>query len=167
MEDAKPTDALPQGKFEGRDAFQQLVRDAFAQAAREGWREIILCDATFEEWPLGERAVAQSLQDWSQSGRKCILLARKWDDAIRRHARFVTWRKTWSHIIDARACPSADPLDLPSAIWSPAWVMERRDLERSIGYCGAEPERRLALRESLNEWLARSSPSFPAVTLGL
>lgn len=166
MEDtAQP--ALPAGRFEGREAFQELIRHALATAAQEGWREIILCDATFEEWPLGERAVAQSLQDWSQSGRKCILLARKWDDAIRRHARFVAWRKTWSHIIDARACAFADPLDLPSAIWSPAWVMERRDLERSVGYCGPEPDRRLALRESLNEWLARSSPSFAAVTLGL
>lgn len=166
MDEAVPP-GLHAGRFEGRDAFQQLIRDALAAAAREGWRELILCDANFEEWPLGERAVAQSLQDWSQSGRKCILLARKWDDVIRRHARFVTWRKTWSHIIDARACPSADPLDLPSAIWSPAWVMERRDLERSVGYCGPEADRRLALRESLNEWLARSSPSFPAVTLGL
>jgi hypothetical protein len=54
--------ALPSGRFAGRDAFQQLVRDALAAAAREGWREIILCDADFGDWPLGERSVAQSLQ---------------------------------------------------------------------------------------------------------
>lgn len=158
---------LPSGAFQGRETFQQLVRDALAAAAREGWREIVLADPDFADWPLGERAVAQSLQDWSQGGRKCILLARRWDDAIRRHARFVTWRKTWSHIIEARACPSADPLELPSAIWSPGWVMERRDLERSTGYSGSEPARRLALREKLNEWLAKSTPGFPASTLGL
>jgi hypothetical protein len=158
---------LPEGKFSGREAFQQLVRDALQRAAHEGWREIILVDAGFEEWPLGERAVAQSLQDWSKSGRRCTLLARSYDDVLRRHARFVTWRKTWSHIIEARACHSADPLGFPSAIWSPGWVMERRDLERSIGYCGSEPERRVALRESLNEWLGKSSPGFAAVTLGL
>lgn len=167
MEDQQAAGAVPSGKFSGREAFQQLVRDALQRAADEGWREIILADANFEDWPLSERAVAQSLQDWSQTGRKCTLLARSYDDVNRRHARFVTWRKTWSHIIEARACASADALDFPSAIWSPAWVMERRDLERSVGYSGSEPDRRVALRESLNEWLGRSSPGFAAVTLGL
>jgi hypothetical protein len=158
---------LPAGAFHGREPFQQLVRDALAAAAGEAWREIVLCDPDFADWPLNERAVAQSLQDWSQTGRKCILLARRWDDVVRRHARFVTWRRTWTHIIDARGCPSADPLELPSAIWTPAWVMERRDLERCGGYSGSEPDRRLVLRERLNEWLGKSSPAFPATTLGL
>ena len=48
---------LPSGRFEGREAFRQLVRDGLARAAQEGWRELILSDASFEEWPLGERAV--------------------------------------------------------------------------------------------------------------
>lgn len=159
--------ALPSGRFEGRVAFQQLVRDALAGAALEGWREIILCDASFADWPLGERAVAQSLQDWSRTGRRVTLLAKRYDEVVRRHARFVAWRGTWSHIIEARACASADALELPSAIWSPGWVMQRLDLERCNGYSGSEPERRLALRESLQEWLGRSSPAFPATTLGL
>ena len=170
-DDQPPKDAgatsLPTGRFEGRDGFRQLVRDALACAAREGWSQLVLCDADFADWPLGEREVAQSLQDWSKTGRRCTLLARKWDGVVRNHARFVTWRKTWAHIIEARACPSADPLELPSAIWSPAWVMERRDLERSTGYAGTEPDRRVQLRESLNGWLQKSTPSFPAVTLGL
>lgn len=159
--------ALPSGRFEGRLAFQQLVRDALACAAREGWREIILCDASFADWPLGERSVAQSLQDWSRTGRRVTLLAKRYDEVVRRHARFVAWRGTWSHIIEARACAAADPLELPSAIWSPGWVMHRLDPERCNGFSGAEPERRLALREQLQEWLGRSSPAFPATTLGL
>ena len=159
--------ALPAGPFRGPVEFQQLIRDALATAAREGWREIILCDPGFADWPLGERAVAESLAQWSQSGRKCILLARRWDEVTRRHARFVTWRRTWAHIIDARGCPSADPLEMPSAIWTPAWALERRDLERSHGWTGPEPDRRLALREKLAEWLGKSTPAFPATTLGL
>jgi hypothetical protein len=164
---AESADALPSGRFTGRKAFQQLVRDALACAAREGWREIILADATFEDWPLGERAVTQALQDWSASGRRCTLLARDYGDVVRMHARFVGWRRTWAHIIEARACHSADPLELPSAIWSPGWVMQRLDVERCAGVSGNEPERRVAMQENLREWLARSSPSFPAHTLGL
>lgn len=158
---------LPSGRFEGRATFQQLVRDALACAAREGWRELVLCDPDFSDWPLGERAVAEALQAWSAGGRRCTLLARRWDEVVRRHPRFVGWRVTWAHIIDARACRSADPLEFPSAIWSPGWVLQRLDVERSNGYSGAEPERRLLLRETLNEWLRKSSPSFPANTLGL
>ncbi len=164
--DAAPA-GLPAGRFTGRQDFQQLVRDALACAAREGWREIILCDADFQDWPLGERAVAQSLQDWSAAGRRCTLLARRWEGIALRHARFVAWRRTWAHIIEARACASADPMDLPSAIWSPGWVMQRLDIERCNGVSGSEPERRVLLRETLQEWLLKSSPSFPATTLGL
>lgn len=159
--------ALPSRRFEGRSEFRQLVRDALATAAREGWREITLSDATFEDWPLGERAVAESLQAWSRTGRRMVLLARQYDQVVRQHARFVQWRVTWSHIVTPMACPGADPLDLPSAIWSPAWVLERRDIEHSNGFCGGEPERRVALRESLNEWLLKATPAFPASTLGL
>jgi hypothetical protein len=158
---------LPEGRYEGREAFRQLVRDALATAAREGWREIVLSDASFEDWPLGERAVAESLQAWSASGRRMTLLARRYDGVLRQHARFVQWRGTWSHIVTAMACPSADPLELPSAIWSPRWVLEQRDLERCVGYCGSEPERRVALRELLDGWLQKATTAFPATTLGL
>lgn len=158
---------LPTGRFSGRDAFSQLVRDALAAAARDGWREIILSDATFDDWPLGERAVAESLQAWSKTGRRMTLLAKRWDIAIEKHARFVTWRRTWSHIIEARACPAADEQELPSAIWSPVWVLERRELQHSVGYTGPEADRRVLLRQNLQEWLQKSTPSFPATTLGL
>jgi hypothetical protein len=158
---------LPSKRFEGREEFRQLVRDALACAARDGWREIVLSDASFEDWPLGERAVTESLQAWSKTGRKMVLLARRYELVQRQHPRFVTWRAKWSHIITASAVPSADPLELPSALWSPGWVMERRDVERCNGFCGSEPDRRVLLRENLNEWLQKSSSSFPSTRLGL
>ena len=162
-----PLPALQSGRFSGRKEFQQLVRDSFATAARDGWREIIVCDAGFEDWPLGERAVSESLRAWSKTGRRFIMLARNYDELQRRHPRFVSWRRTWSHIIDCWSCSSADPLELPSALYSPAWVMRRLDLERSTGICGSEPERRVAMRELIEEWLRKSGPGFPASTLGL
>jgi hypothetical protein len=155
------------GRFTGRSAFRQQVRDVLALAAREGWREMILCDASFEDWPLGERAVAESLQAWSAAGRRCTLLARRFDELPRLHPRFVSWRRTWSHIIEARGCPSADPLELPSVIWSPEWTLHRIDPLRSVGVSGAAPEQRVLIRERLTEWLNKSSPAFPATTLGL
>ncbi len=159
--------ALPDGVFEGRKAFQELVRNALAQAADQGWREIILCDASFDDWPLGERAVIESLSAWSQTGRKCTLLAKRFDTVQAKHHRFVSWRGQWSHIIDARAVPSADATEFPSAIYTPSWVMRRLDLVRSKGVSGSEAARRLLLREELSEWLGKSTLAFPATTLGL
>ncbi len=158
---------LHAGAFAGREQFRQLLRDALAMAAHEGWLEIILSDATFEDWPLDERATAEALHAWAQSGRRMTLMARRWDDVPRRHARFVTWRIRWAHIINAWACPSAQALDFPSAIWSPQWVLERRDKDNFAGMCGNEPRRRLLCREMLAEWLKKSTPGFPASVLGL
>ena len=155
------------GPFAGRLAFAQLVRDALATAAREGWRELMLCDATFEDWPLRERAVVESLHAWAKSGRKITVLATNYEGVLRNQPRFVEWRKTWSHIVECRRCRGADPLDFPSAIWSPAWVMQRLDLARSTGFCGPEPSRRVRLRELLDEKIRGSSPGFAATTLGL
>jgi hypothetical protein len=159
--------SLPAGPFHGRDTFRELVRQALAAADGQGWRELILCDPDFADWPLGELAVAESLAAWSRTGRKCVLMARNWDEAMRRHPRFVSWRRTWAHIIEARSCRSADPEEFPSAIWTPSWVLERRDVVQSRGWMGPEPDRRLTLREKISEWMGKSAAGFPSHTTGL
>ena len=167
MIDELAAGSLPQGRFSGPVEFAQLVRLSFAVAAEQGWKSIILCDSTFEDWPLGERAVAQCLNDWSKSGRTLTMLAKNYDEVMRRHARFVTWRRTWSHIVECRSNAALAQSDMPSAMWSPGWVFQRLDLERSIGFSGGEPARRIALREQLDACLRLSSPAFAATTLGL
>ena len=158
---------LPQGRFAGPTEFTALIRLAFSTAASQGWREIVLSDSNFEDWPLGERAVAQSLQDWSRSGRKLTMLARRYDEVVRRHARFVTWRRTWAHIVDCRGINTVAGDDLPSALWSPSWGFQRLDAVHCTGVAGGEPARRVALKERLDELLRRSSPAFPATTIGI
>lgn len=161
------SEPLASGRFSGHAAFEQLVRDALACAAREGWQEIILSDATFLDWPLRERSVLESLQAWSASGRHMIMLATRYDEVLRHHARFVSWRKTWGHIIDCRVCRVASSADFPSAIWSRAWFMHRQDPQRSNGICAYDRERGVQLREVLDEKIRNSSPGFPSSTLGL
>ena len=158
---------LLEGRFTGPSEFSALIRQAFANAAAHGWREIILSDSSFEDWPLGERGVAQSLNDWSRSGRRLTMLAKSYDEVVRRHARFVTWRRAWAHIVDCRKNVVLPADDLPSALWSPAWVFQRLDLARSTGIAGSEPSRRVMLKERLDECFRKSSPAFPATTLGI
>lgn len=165
--DVNQSQALASGRFSGRDAFEQLVRDALIHAAREGWQELILSDATFEDWPLRERAVLESLHAWAKPGRRMTLLATRYDEVIRNQARFVSWRQTWGHLIDCRVCRAVPAADFPSAIWSRAWFMHRQDPPRSIGICGHDPERSVQLREMLDEKIRVGVPGFAVSTLGL
>ena len=52
---------LPEGRFTGRTDFSELIRLAFRAAAAQGWREIVVCDASFEDSPWGERVVTDAL----------------------------------------------------------------------------------------------------------
>jgi hypothetical protein len=159
--------ALPEGRLEGHALFTDLVRQALATAAVEGWSHIVLCDADFADWPLGEREVVASLHAWSARGRTLHLMARDFRDLRERHPRFVQWRVTWSHLIEAHACPHAVQGDLPSALWSPGWTMERLDPARGTLVASHDAARRVALREQLNLWWQKGTPAFPASTLGL
>ena len=158
---------LLEGRFSGRSEFAELIRQALAAAAAQGWREIILSDPDFHDWPLGDRAVAQSLNDWSKGGRKLTMLARNYDAVLRQHARFVIWRRTWSHIVECRSSTQGPADTFPSALWSSGWVLERLDVPRCVGVAGYEVERRIALKERLNEHILNASPAFPATVLGL
>jgi len=167
-ESAAPgTGKLFEGPFTGPAEFAQLVRDALACAALEGWSEMVWSDANFEDWPLREKAVIDSLSAWSHRGRRLLLLSRSFDSMQRYQARMVTWRRTWDHIVECRVCKTIDAADFPSALWSPHWVMRRLDLVRSTGIAGSEPQRRVLLKEELEECRRQSSPGFPSSILGL
>ncbi|WP_395667763.1 hypothetical protein [Rhodoferax sp.] len=158
---------LLQGVFAGPQEFAQLVRDALCQASVEGWNEMVWSDPSFEEWPLREQQVVQSLDVWARRGRKLTLLARRYDAMVQLHPRFVAWRQRWDHLLDCRVCRSIDDAQMPSALWSPVWVLHRTDPERCRGNAGYEPSRRRALQEALAERRRQSTVGFSASVLGL
>ena len=164
---AVPLTPLQHGAFIGPAAFADGVRNALAHAASEGWTEMVWSDATFEDWPLYEKAVVEGLNAWSRRGRKLILLAHSFDAMRRLHPRFVDWRVRWDHIVECRVCRGVEASEFPSALWTPTWAMRRLDLVRSTGVASAEPRMRLLLREELEERKRQSSPGFSATLLGL
>ena len=169
---AAPTGAnaaigLPGGPFVGPIAFAQLIRDALACASRQGWGEMVWSDADFADWPLRERAVVESLNDWSRSGRRLLLLAHSFDSMQRYQARFVTWRVQWDHIVECRVCKHLDASEVPSVFWTPQWFMRRIDVVRSNGVSSLEAQQRVLVREELEECRRQGVPGFPASRLGL
>jgi len=162
-----PPAALPEGRLVGRLAFAEAVRAAASAAAGEGWSAIVLADDDFADWPLGERAVIEGLNAWARQGRRLRLLARDFNGLRQRCPRFVQWRTTWSHLVEAHGVPQASPHDIPGAIWTPGWTLERLDPVRSTLVAERSAERRVALAERLEAWWAKGRPAFAATTLGL
>jgi len=158
---------LPEGRLEGREVFVDLVRTALAAAAQAGWSRIVLSDTDFIDWPLGERAVVESLQAWASRGRELHFLARDFGPLRQRHPRLVQWRVTWSHLIEARVCSGTAGEGLPSALWTPSWTFERLDPVRGTLVATTAAPRRLELRERLDGYWHRGAPGFPATVLGL
>lgn len=165
--DTDPRPCLPTGRLLGRQVFVDTVRKAFEAAADEGWNHITLSDPDFADWPLGERAVVDALHRWAKRGRTLKMLARNYDQIRLLHPRFVQWRVTWSHLVEAHACVGAAGAELPSAMGSPVWTLERLDPLRNTLVASRDAERRVVLQERVNECWLRSSPSFPASQLGL
>lgn len=161
------TPSLPEGRIVGRRAFVDLVRQAIAAAASEGWVKMVWCDPDFADWPLGERSVIEAMQAWSASGRSLHLLAQDFSVLQQHHPRFVQWRVMWSHLVEARATGRGTGGELPSALWTPQWTMERLDLKHNVVVATFDPARRVALGERLDAGWHKASPSFPASTLGL
>ncbi|QBM27907.1 MULTISPECIES: hypothetical protein [Hydrogenophaga] len=159
--------ALPEGRIQGRREFADLVRLALQTAARDGWTQIVLSDPDFADWPLGERSVIDALNDWACRGRKIQFMAMDFDRLRELHPRLVQWRTTWSHIVEAHACRAVAGGELPSAIWSPDWTMERLDIGRCLMVASRRPERRTLLHERLQACWQQGCPSFPATVLGL
>lgn len=158
---------LPEGRFVGRQAFVGLVRQTIACAAREGWSSLLLSDADFADWPLGERAVIESFNAWAGRGRQLLLLSRDYGPVRLQHPRFVQWRTAWAHLVEAQVCSTVSPGEFPSAIWSPGWTLERLELRHCTGVSGFDGQRRVALRERLDATWLRGGPGFAATVLGL
>ncbi len=154
-------------KFSGIAAFRSAVREFLHLAAAQGWKKLILSDPDFADWPLGELATVHTLGEWAAPGRSLTLLAGDFDPIVRRHARFVQWRKRWSHIIECRQSPAAEARATPSAIWADGAVLHRFDVEFCAGLTSIDPLRRTRLRQDLDEWIATATPAFPASKLGL
>lgn len=173
MDDSMPSPAhpawmpLPEGRLQGRLLFADLVRQALACAAAEGWPRLVLCDNDFTDWPLGERAVVASLHAWAQGGRALHLLGRDFSALRQQHPRFVQWRVVWAHLLEVRACASASVQEWPSAIWSPGWTLERIDASRSVVLASHDAGCRVALAQRLDHWWQKATPALPPTTLGL
>lgn len=164
-----PTD--PDKKYrliESQREFEDALRQAFSMVAEQGCREVLISDADFANWPLGERAVVDLLAQWAMSHRKMMVLARHYDEVPRLHARWVQWRRQWAHVVNCRVVDDFDAKEVPTLLLAPGLVVVRLvagdTVRGSISTDLGDIERARELVDAITQ---RSQEGFPASTLGL
>jgi hypothetical protein len=151
-----------------RSEFHAAVRGTLAEVATQGCREMLWSDVDFSDWPLSDPALIDTLTRWAASHRRLIVLATQFDDIVRRHARWVEWRRTWSHVVSCHANDELEPGQMPTLLLAPGVVCLRLvDAQRYRGSVSRDVADALRWRESFDAVLQRSAPALPATTLGL
>jgi len=151
-----------------RAEFHVALRQAFAEAVTAGSRELWLADNDFADWPLGERDVIERLSEWAASSRRLTLVANSFDEVARRHPRWVTWRRQWSHVVSCRANTELEAGEVPMLMIASGTVTVR--LSDPLHYRGRISHDRaeeLRCKELIDAVLQRSEEAFPATSTGL
>jgi hypothetical protein len=158
----------PDTLITSRAEFQAALRTAFAEIAASSSREIWLCDEDFADWPLGDRVVVEHLAQWAASSRKLTLVARHFDEVARRHPRWVTWRRDWSHIVTCRVNKELATGEFPTLLLAAGRVSVRlSDNVHHRGRLARSAAEGLRCREQIDAILQRSEEAFSATTTGL
>ncbi|MGZ5239290.1 MAG: hypothetical protein ACXWCN_04155 [Caldimonas sp.] len=151
-----------------RNDFHEAIRAALAQAADKEAAEIYLVDPDFNDWPLNERGIIESLTRWASSRRKLFVFAHSFDELARRAPRFAEWRRQWSHVVHCRCDPELEATQVPTLLFVPALAAVRLlDRIRYRGTVSGRPADHVECRETIDALLQRSVEAFPPTTLGL
>lgn len=151
-----------------RAEFHAALRQAFAEAATAGSRELWLADNDFADWPLGERDVIECLSEWVASSRRLTLLANSFDELARCHPRWVAWRRQWAHVVNCRANTELEADAMPTLLIASGTTSVR--LSDPVHYRGRVSHDRaeeLRCKELFDAVSQRSEEAFPATSTGL
>ncbi|HET9823370.1 MAG TPA: hypothetical protein VFQ16_16245 [Burkholderiaceae bacterium] len=164
--DPRDESARP-GAIDGRTAFRDAVRRAFATAARERVRELQLVDVDYEAWPLDDAGVLEALGAWARlPSRRLLMVAARFDALPRLFPRFAAWRRDWSHVVECRAT-DVEPSQIPTLVLAGPASLHLADAQRWRGHWLATPREVDDWHEVVDVLVQRSEPGFAVNTLGL
>lgn len=161
---------MTEGVLNGREAYVQALRQGLSMAGAQGCRELCCLDSDFSAWPLSEPMVLDALTAWALPHRKLLIAAASFDVIAHRHPRFVAWRRTWDHVVQARRF---DPDDLapggPVGVLLAPGLFSLRllDAARWRAAVSLQSADAIPAREWFDAVWQRSTDSFSASTLGL
>ncbi len=127
-----------------------------------------MCDSHFADWPLNEPAVIDALVRWAQPHRKLVVLAQSFDDVVRRHPRWVAWRRQFAHAVECRLVEPMEQGRMPTLLTAQGGLTVKLvDPQRYRGSWSREPADGRLAAELIDAVSQRSAEAFAATTLGL
>lgn len=162
--------SLTEGIIDGRQDFVQALREGLQYAAEQGGRELLWLDADFAAWPLSEPAMLEALKQWALPHRRLRIAAAQYDAVQRLHPRFVQWRRTWDHVVQAVQYQAEDVgVGRPVGLLMAPGLFSLRllDAQQWRAALSVRTADDVACREWFDAVWQRSTESFSASTLGL
>jgi hypothetical protein len=155
-------------EFDTRAGFRDAVARCIADAAARRARRLTLVDQDFVGWPLEDAAVLDGLARFALlPERRIVLIAQRFDAVQRDCARFVQWRRTWSHVVQPLS-PPEDRLTWPTLVLADAaFALRVFDRDRWRGRVEAGSSAVTQLAEEIDAFAQRCEASFPANVVGL
>lgn len=148
-----------------RSAVVQALEAVLARRART----LLLADRDFAGWPLDDAAFLDRLTQWLRlPGRRLTMLAERFDRVEALHPRFVRWRTTWSHAVDARRHDAPEDETLPTLLLDDGpTVLSVWNVDPLRGRLQRDARAAASARDDIDACLQRSAPDWPVRTLGL
>lgn len=151
-----------------RAEFAAAVGWAVTTAVERGARRLWFVDPNFADWPLDDPVLLASLTAWVRlPQRQLWLLAETFDEMVRSKPRFVAWRRTWSHAVQALS-PQDLPAELPTVVLDDGPVcVVLADRLHWRGRAAVDAREARRQREQIDAVLQRSAVALPVKSLGL
>lgn len=159
---------MDRAEFDTHAGFVQALQALVQAAGQRRLRRLVFVDPSFEDWPLESTALLDALTGFVRlPGRQLLLFGRGFEALRRASPRFVAWRRTWAHAVQA-ARPADPETELPTRVLADAALaLIVRDRSNWHGVVRAgEPEVVRCARET-DALTQRSVPDFAAYVLGL
>jgi hypothetical protein len=158
--------------IDSRSGFHEAIREAFASLAAAASNDVVICDTDFADWPLGEIGVIDSLTRWVRPHRKLTVYAQNFDEVLRRHSRWVTWRRQFAHAVECREVEPQEQGRMPMLFTArggqtAGLTVRLFDAVRYRGALSLDARDGVLAREQIDAISQRSAEGFPATTLGL
>lgn len=157
------------GRIEGWQDFEDRLRAGLAMGITEpaDWR---LSDPDFAQWPLGERAIVEVLQQGvlAHPRTSLTLLAARFEAFARQHPRWLAWRQGWSHRVRCLQANDEDAPQLrPMLLWPGRLGLRLLDPLTGRGVWSTDPATLHVWQADFDVISQRSTEAMPSTTLGL
>lgn len=159
----------PPSALRSRTDFCTALRWSLGHAIARRSRRLTWMDPDFASWPLGDPQLLQDLTTWLKlPQRRLVLIAHRFDAVPRLHPRFVTWRRDWSHAIEAWAPSDGVELRMPTlAIDDDRLCLQVFDCTHWRGRLSFSEHEVRQWRDEIDVLLQRCEASFPVNLAGL